>query len=240
MNSRAHLVEELRPDKTGKMVKRWVKPADDGGVSMTIPAPAMGLQKDSVVDRKALCEELWDALCMTPQGSFDDSLSDEILLLSTDTVQILLAYCGEDDRNCENASSWIGNYSGDEKFLRALATYADAFDSNTDVDFLEMAVHDLKLYDELPSMDDYSAPEHKEFIHELLAITDTLYSDAFDEDPDNTPRVIMDAPLRELLFAHPDKAADIHQVIFDRETTDVDTIKQVIFSPTKSLSEGAL
>lgn len=207
-----------------------------------MPAPAMTFTSEQVADRKELCEELWDALCMTQHGSNNEQLSDEITLLDTSTIQILLAYCGEEDLKCENASRWIGYYPGDDEMMRELATYADAFDSNTDIDFLEMAVNALEDYDELPKMDDYSAaePELKEFINEMLAITDTLYSEAFDEDSDSTPKRIVDIPLRELLFAHPDRAADIHQVIFDRDTTDVETIKQVIFSPSKTLSEGAL
>lgn len=240
MNSRAHLVEELRPDKTGKMVKRWVKPVENGSTSSAIPA--MQLQADQVADRKALCGELWDTLCMTNSGSNGDTLSDNITLLRTNTIQMLLAYCGDDDEKCENASRWIGYYAGDNALIRELATYADAFDPGTDEDFLEMVISTLNEYDELPETEDYSQvdPDTKDFITELLSITDTLYSDDFDIYPDNTPRQIKDAPLRELLFKHPDRAADIHQVIIDRGTTDIDTIKQVIMNPSKALSEGAL
>jgi hypothetical protein len=185
---------------------------------------------------------LHDIISLTHYGADQGGVWYCISQMQTDTLRCLVEYNEGESDSTENIGKWVMTYYRDNVRVRELATYASSFDASTDVDFIEIAVDQIHTYPELPRMEDYSkaAPVLKEVIHGLLAVTDTLYSEDYDLDPESAKTTIEDRALRLLILESPDKADHVARVISERGTTDADIIREVIMSDAPALSEGVL
>jgi hypothetical protein len=234
-------------DKNGKTVIRHMLPRTiTAGSGMQVPAPQLAPEPDLTALRRELGNALKDSSYHWADG--DGDAVSNLYNLSGRTLELLAQGQRDDPNGADILAQWISvhgnrrNGEFGETYLREMVTYRSAFSSSTDGAYIEVAVGSLGEYKRLPRMDDYSAagPELKRFIQGLLAITDHLYSDWHDTDEDSVPKVIHEPELEDLIFDNPEKVELIHNVIVERKTTDVETIKAVIDSGPSALGSGAL
>lgn len=243
MAPRGHLTSQRRQDYTGKIVTRWVRDSPESVDTASIPAPiVLTTVLDEAKDREELSNELHDIIVLTGYGAEQNSIWYCINQMDTATIRCLIEYNESENDSSENIGKWAMTYYRDNVRVRELATYASAFDPATDVEFIEIVIDQIHLYPEIPRMEDYSQapPVLKEVIKGLLSLTDTLYSEDYDMNPESAKTTIEDSPLRMLIFAYPDKSDQIAHLISERHTTDVEMIREVILSPSPALSEGVL
>lgn len=242
-----NLVAKVMTDKNGVTTKRWVKPFDQSSKKTNLPAPTtMGSGRRLLVDQ--LAEAFKEFRYGKERGNYDD--------LEEDTLNLILREHAREPMRSSIINHWLERHAGNESMVRELNTFAYVFDRDSDSDFIESTMNDLRQYDELPDMHDYSKAdlELQGFIAGLLKITEALYSDIWNngygddggpvtivfENPTNVPTMIDDPDLQRLIFDHPDKVHLICKVITDRGTKDPEAIREVIMSDALALGEGVL
>jgi hypothetical protein len=154
-------------------------------------------------------------------------------------VHAVLAKGGPDDP--ERAGSWIDIYSN-ERYLRELFTYYDAFDPETNYSFVEEAVHYLHQYEVLPDDEDFSqsAPEVQDTIRNLLNVTETLVAEEY-EDAREGNEPILPVSLQRLVAERPEDVERINDIILDNPGLgDADRIVLMLNTDAPSMRDGIL
>lgn len=245
-SSKDSLIPIRRPDKNGRIVTRWVRSWEADSITANLPHPVILSPRGRDLEeiRAELSEALGGRVYEDAVGNVTDNLDN----LGGETLQLLLdSYKAEG--KADELGLWVSTYgnrsNGDfgEAMIRELTTYMPAFSSQTDPHFIDHAVSALGEYKQLPHMDDYSKadPELKQFIHDLMSLTDHLYSDWFDEDEDSVPHIIEDEELVSLIFEYPDKVMLVKSAIVERGgTPNTSVIRNVLENDSTALSQGAL
>lgn len=245
----SELRPELRPDKNGHMVTRWVRKDQSGSLGKRgipdVSGQASGQKKAEARARKiARIARTMVQSNYFPVYGDEESVAGELSRISDETLKVITDSLKRD----RDASPYIDNIISsltDEPLMRELIHYYSDFPGDANETHREALVVGLKEYDIFAGVYDLSEIEPKRRAV-VVALLNVGYH-VIDYVPGQEVKVrrglyswdITDEKLLEIVLANPEKADEISRFIKERKTGSGEAVADYLDNMS-ALREGNL
>jgi hypothetical protein len=257
----ANLVPEVRNNKNGVPVKKWVTPQSDTSSRAALPAPSAGaasLAKEKRVwHLHARLSEMPRQYKPKPSFKGNNAIRNRMLQWDDSTLQAIEDALNWNDATDSNRGSVIDGIveGGRESIIKERLRYLPAFSPDTEEGPAFEMIRGLNFIEHFHGHDISEMDGEKfELAKAYLRVTEAIiygtdHHDALNDSPSGknrsimafaiTGRFIADPELSDLIAEYPEKAAMMADFIYEREMTDAVLIRKYIEDGT-ALREGML
>lgn len=246
----ANLVPEVRNNKNGVPVKKWVTPQTDASSRVAIPAPFVNAD---YIAKERRVWTLYARLSQMPRQykpkpsiKHDNEVRKRIVQFDDSTLQVIEDALNWNDATKSNRGSVIDGIveGGRESIIKERLRYLPAFSPDTEEGPAYEMIRGLNFIEHFHGHDISELDgERFELAKAFLRVTEAIIygtdnHEALNDSPSGknrsimafaiTGRFIADPDLADLIAEYPEKAGMMADFIYEREMTDAALLRQYV------------